>query len=106
MIWQRRARLARLKVDGMTDGELWRAMLLESVVLLGAGCLTGAAFGLYGQVLLSRALSAVTGFPVVYGAAVTVASTSLIIVTAVAVAMVALPGFFAARVKPAVGLQD
>ena len=106
MIWQRRPRLARLKVDGMTDGELWRAMLLESIVLLGAGCLTGAAFGLYGQVLLSRALSAVTGFPVVYGPAVTVASTSLVIVTAVAVAMVALPGFIAARVKPAVGLQD
>jgi putative ABC transport system permease protein len=106
MIWQRRARLARLKVDGMTERELWLAMLLESVVLLGAGCLTGAVFGLYGQVLLSRALSAVTGFPVVYEVAVAVAITSLVIVTAVAVAMVALPGFLAARVRPAVGLQD
>lgn len=106
MIWQRRARLARLKVDGMTERELWRAMLLESVVLLGAGCLTGAVFGLYGQVLLSRALSAVTGFPVVYEVAVAVAISSLVIVTAVAVAMVALPGFLAARVRPAVGLQD
>jgi putative ABC transport system permease protein len=106
MIWQRRTRLALLKVDGMTARELWRAMLLESVVLLGAGCLTGAAFGLYGQVLLSRALSAVTGFPVVYGMAVAVSITSLVIVTAVAVAMVALPGFLAARVRPAVGLQD
>ncbi len=106
MIWQRRARLARLKVDGMTENELWRAMLLESAVLLGAGCLTGAAFGLYGQVLLSRALSAVTGFPVVYGVAGTVAITSVVIVTAVAVLVVALPGFLAARVRPAVGLQD
>lgn len=106
MIWQRRGRLARLKVDGMTESELWRAMLLESVVLLGAGCLTGAAFGLYGQVLLSRALSAVTGFPVVYAVAVTIAITTLVLVTAVAVLMVALPGLFAARVKPAVGLQE
>ena len=106
MIWQRRARLARLKVDGITERELWRAMLLESTLLLGAGCLTGALFGLYGQVLLSRALSAVTGFPVVYGVAVAVAITTLVIVTAVAVATVALPGFLAARVKPAVGLQE
>jgi putative ABC transport system permease protein len=106
MIWQRRARLARLKIDGMTERELWLAMLLESTLLLGAGCLTGALFGLYGQVLLSRALSTVTGFPVVYAAAVTVATTTLIVVTAVAVATVALPGFLAARVKPGVGLQD
>jgi putative ABC transport system permease protein len=106
MIWQRRARLARLKIDGMTERELWLAMLLESTLLLGAGCLTGAVFGLYGQVLLSRALSTVTGFPVVYGVAVTVALTTLIVVTAVAVATVALPGFLAARVKPAAGLQD
>lgn len=106
MIWQRRARLARLKVDGMTEGELWRAMLLESALLLGAGCLTGAVFGLYGQVLLSRALATVTGFPVVYSVATTVALTSLLIVTAVAVAIVALPGLLAARVRPGVGLQD
>jgi putative ABC transport system permease protein len=106
MIWQRRARLARLKIDGMTERELWLAMLLESTLLLGAGCLTGAVFGLYGQVLLSRALSTVTGFPVVYRVAVTVAMTTLIVVTAVAVATVALPGFLAARVKPAAGLQD
>ena len=106
VIWQRRARLARLKVDGITERELWRAMLLESTLLLGAGCLTGAMFGLYGQVLLSRALSTVTGFPVVYGVAVAVAVTTLVIVTAVAVATVALPGFLAARVKPAVGLQE
>lgn len=106
MIWQRRTRLALLKVDGVTERELWHAMLLESVVLLGAGCLTGAAFGLYGQLLLSRALSVVTGFPVVYGVAVAVAISSLVLVTAVAVAMVALPGWFAARVRPAAGLQD
>ena len=75
-------------------------------MLLGAGCLTGAVFGLYGQVLLSRALSTVTGFPIVYSVAVPVAITTLVVVTAVAVVMVALPGFFAARVKPSVGLQD
>lgn len=106
MIWQRRARLARLKVDGMTEGELWRSMLLESGLLLGAGCVTGAVFGLYGQVLLSRALASVTGFPAVYSVAITVAITSVVLVTAVAVAIVALPGYLASRVSPALGLQD
>ncbi len=45
--------------------ELWRTILLESL-LLAVGCLTGAAFGLYGQQLLDRALANVINFPVVY----------------------------------------
>lgn len=106
MIWQRRARLAHLKVDGVPDGELWRAMLLESGLLLGAGCTVGAAFGLYGQLLLSRALAVVTGFPVVYATAVSIAVLSLLVVTAFAVAIVALPGLVASRVPPAVAFQD
>lgn len=106
MIWQRRVRLAQLKVDGVADAELWQAMVLESVLLLGAGCGSGAVFGLYGQILLSRALSAVTGFPVVYAPAATVAIVSMLAVTVVAVAFVALPGFLASRVQPAVALQD
>ena len=65
MIWQRRARLADMKVDGFSRVVLWRALLWESAILLGLGCALGAAFGVYGQVLLSRALSIVTGFPVI-----------------------------------------
>ena len=66
MIWQRRPRLAGMKVDGFDQGELWRALLCESALLLGAGCSIGAVFGLYGQLLLSHALVSVTGFPVVF----------------------------------------
>jgi hypothetical protein len=39
--------------------ELWRTILLESLLLLGVGCLTGPIFGLYGQQLLDRALATV-----------------------------------------------
>ena len=63
MIWQRRARLADMKVDGFSRIVLWRALLWESAMLLGVGCSLGALFGLYGQLLLSRALSVVNGFP-------------------------------------------
>jgi putative ABC transport system permease protein len=101
MIWQRRGRLASMKVDGYDDGELWRALLWESALLLGAGCSIGALFGLYGQLLLSHALSTVTGFPVVFSVAVPIALASFALVSAAAVAIVAIPGFFAARVQPA-----
>ncbi len=104
MIWQRRPRLAGMKVDGFDQGELWRALLWETTLLMGAGCSIGAVFGLYGQLVLSHALVSVTGFPVVYSIAIPIAIVCLAIVSVVALAMVALPGYLAARVKPA--LQD
>ncbi len=100
MIWQRRPALAALKVHGFPQGELWRALLLESGLLLGTGCLIGAVFGLYGQLLLSRALETITGFPVVYSTAGVVAVAILALVTTVAVAMLAIPGWLAVRVRP------
>jgi putative ABC transport system permease protein len=104
MIWQRRPRLAGMKVDGFDEGELWRALLCESALLLGAGCSTGAVFGLYGQLVLSHALVSVTGFPIVFSIGVPSAVGIFAIVTATAVAVAALPGYLAAQVKPA--LQD
>jgi putative ABC transport system permease protein len=104
MLWQRRPRLAGMKVDGFGQGELWRALLWETVLLLGTGCSIGAIFGLYGQLVLSHALVGVTGFPVVFSIGIPVAIVSLAIVTTIALAVVALPGYLAAQVKPA--LQD
>jgi putative ABC transport system permease protein len=106
MVWQRRPRLAKLKLEGFPPGELWRTILLESVLLVGVGCTSGAVFGLYGQQLLDRALSNVIGFPVVYSFGALVAVTSLAIVTAASVVIVALPGYLATGVPPAVALQD
>jgi putative ABC transport system permease protein len=106
MVWQRRPRLAKLKLEGFPRGELWRTILLESVLLLAVGCLTGAAFGLYGQQLLDRALANVINFPVVYSLAVLSALSSLAIVTAAALTIIAIPGYLAAGVPPAVALQD
>lgn len=100
MIWQRRPALAGLKVHGYSEGELWKALLVESGLLLGTGCLIGAAFGLFGQILLSRALETITGFPVLYSTAGVVAVAILALVTAVAVTMLAIPGWLAVRVQP------
>jgi putative ABC transport system permease protein len=104
MLWQRRPRLAGMKVDGFSQGELWGALLWESALLLGTGCSIGALFGLYGQLVLSHALVSVTGFPVVFSIGIPVAVASVVIVSAIALVVVALPGYLAVRVKPA--LQD
>ncbi len=103
MIWQRRPAIAQLKVHGYPEGELWRALLLESALLLGTGCLIGAAFGLYGQVLLTRGMQALTDFPARYVPAGVTALELVLLLTAVAVTMIALPGWFAVRVRPAPG---
>jgi putative ABC transport system permease protein len=100
MIWQRRPRLARMKVQGYERGVLWRALLFESGLLLGAGCLIGSAFGIYGQLLISHALASVTGFPVVFSVGIPIAIVSSALVSAVAVAIIALPGYRAAGVAP------
>jgi putative ABC transport system permease protein len=106
MIWQRRLRLADMKVDGFGKGVLWRALLAESALLLGAGCGIGAVFGVYGQLLLSHALASVTGFPIVFSVGALVAISSFGLVTAVAIAILAVPGYLAVRVRPAIILQD
>jgi putative ABC transport system permease protein len=100
MIWQRRPRLARMKVQGYERGVLWRALLCESGLLLGAGCSIGAAFGVYGQLLISHALASVTGFPIVFSAGALIALSSFALVSVGAVALVALLGYRAAAVHP------
>ena len=106
MVWQRRPRLAKLKLEGFPRSELWCTILLESILLLGLGCGTGALFGLYGQQLLDRALAEVINFPVAHSVAVLPALTSFGVVLAAAAVAVALPGYLAAGVAPAVALQD
>ncbi|HET6449034.1 MAG TPA: FtsX-like permease family protein, partial [Conexibacter sp.] len=105
-IWQRRSSLAALRIQSFSPRQLWRVLLLESSVVLGAGCLTGALVGVYGQTVIDRYLRAVTGFPV----ASTLAGWSTVeivaLVVAAALAVVAIPGWFAARVPPQLGLQD
>jgi putative ABC transport system permease protein len=106
MLWQRRPRLAKLKLEGFSRGELWRMVLLESILLLGVGCLTGAVLGLYGQQLLDRALANVINFPVVHSVAAVAAGESLALVLGAAAVVLAVPGWLAVRVPASLALQD
>jgi putative ABC transport system permease protein len=100
LIWQRRERIAYLKRTGNRRGLLWRSLFWESSVLLGSGCLIGAVFGLYGQIVISHALSAVTGFPIATHVGLLLAAYSFLIVSGAALAIIAAPGYLAVRIKP------
>jgi putative ABC transport system permease protein len=60
----------------------------------------GAVSGTYGQILLSRALTTVTGFPVVLSANMPIAIVGFFVVTVAAAACIAIPGYRAASVEP------
>jgi putative ABC transport system permease protein len=105
-IWQRRVALARMRIDGFTPMKLWQTLLLETAVVLGVGCGTGAVTGIYGHLLGARWLELSTGFPApsVVGLAQPILTS--LIVAAVALAITLLPGLLASRTPARVGLQQ
>ena len=106
VLWQRRTSLAALKVNGIREGTLWRALLLECAAILGTGCLAGAVMGLAGQVILSHSLEAVTGFPVFYTAGALTALRILAGVMLVALVVLSIAGWMVVRVRPATRPAD
>jgi putative ABC transport system permease protein len=106
MVWQRRPRLAKLKLDGLSRGMLWRTIVLESLLLLGVGCSTGAVFGLYGQQLADRALAEAVNFPIVYSASAPAVLATLGLMILAALAILAIPSYLAARAPATLALQD
>lgn len=105
-IWQRRPRLAALKVQGFDARQLWRALLLESGIVLTIGFTTGAILGMYGHVLVNRYLEATTGFPAPFSVAGGQLVLTLAIVVGIALFIVAVPGWLAAKVPPSLSFQD
>lgn len=105
-IWQRRASLAELLLDGAPRRRLPRILLTESVLMLNAGCLTGMAMGIYGQFVIDNYLKRVTGFPVISIATAVRPIEMFAIVILTVLALVSLPGWHASRVSPSLGLSE
>jgi putative ABC transport system permease protein len=105
-IWQRRRSLAAYRLQGFLPWQLWRALLLEAAVVLGAGCGVGAIAGLYGHALAGRWLRLATGFPAPFATSGWQTGETLALVAGTAIAMIALPSWFAAQVPARVGLQE
>jgi putative ABC transport system permease protein len=106
VIWQRRARLASLRIQGFDYRQLWRALLLESLVLLSIGCFDGVILGIYGHALASRWLKLTTGFPAPFSLGGLQVLSTFLLVAGIAMAVIALPGLRAAKVPAHVGLQE
>ncbi len=106
MIHQRRPHLAKLRLEGFRRSVLWHTILLESMLLVGVGCLTGAIFGVYGQRLADHALAQTINFPVVQSFAMAAALSSLVLMMLTALAILAIPGYLAASAPAALALRD
>lgn len=105
-VWQRRARLASLKLQGYDPVQLWRGLLLESAAMLWVGSGVGALMGIYGHALASRWLASTTGFPVPFEVGAPQVFLTLALITAIALAVIVMPGVAAARVSPRLSLQE
>jgi putative ABC transport system permease protein len=105
-IWQRRARLASLKIQGYGTAQLWRALLLESTVVLGVGCVVGAAYGLYGHALAARWLRLNTGFPAPFTVGLPGVFLTLALLAIIALTVISLPGWAAARAPARTTFQE
>jgi putative ABC transport system permease protein len=100
LIWQRRDRIAAIRVQGYSPRTLWLWLGCESALMLATGCCIGAVFGVGGQLLLSHALATVTGFPISLGVESNVIWLSFVGVGVIAFAIVSVPGYLVVHVAP------
>jgi putative ABC transport system permease protein len=105
-IWQRRRALAAHRLHGFLPSQLRRALLIEACIVLGVGCLAGAAAGVYGHLLLGRWLRLTTGFPAPFAPAGWQTLESFALVATASIALVLLPSYLATRVPTRIALQE
>ncbi len=105
-IWQRRTALAALRLSGVKPRRVRLILLVESALMLGAGCVTGALAGLYGQLVIDGYLQHVTGFPVARLGEGARPLEIFALVIVVVLAIVAIPGWLASRVSPTLALNE
>ncbi|MGB2712255.1 MAG: ABC transporter permease, partial [Conexibacter sp.] len=105
-VWQRRQRLAAYKVQGFKESQLRWILLLEAVIVLAVGCALGALAGVYGHLLGNRWLELTTGFPAPFSLQPGQALLTLLLITSGSAAIVAVAGYFAARVSERLSFGD
>lgn len=90
LLGQQRRNVERAMLDGYTTGCLWRSLAIQSAVLFGAGTVLGAGLSLLGQVLFSRGLERLSGFPVHIELRFGIAALACLYVAGVALLVVAI----------------
>jgi putative ABC transport system permease protein len=105
-IWQRRTSLAGLRLSGVRPARLRRILLTESILMLSAGCLTGAIAGVYGELVIDAYLKRATGFPVAGMNAEWRPLVIFILVLVTVLTIEAVPIWLASRVSPTLTMDD
>lgn len=105
-IWQQRISLASLRLEGTRPSQLRRLLLIEALVMLSAGCITGALAGVYGQLIIDSYLKGVTGFPVASLVTAGRPVEILALVVLIVLALAAIPGWAASRVRPTLAFGE
>lgn len=105
-VWQRRTALADLRLWGVRPARLRAILLVEAALMLGAGCLTGALAGLYGQVVIDAYLERVTGFPVADLSTATAPLQTFALAAVAVLMLTAVPGWLASCVSPAAAFGE
>lgn len=105
-IWQRRVSLAELRLEGVRQRRLRLILLTESMLMLGAGCLAGALGGIYGQFVIDDYLEHITGFPVTRIATAARPIEMFVLVIAVVLLLMSIPGWLAARAPVTLALSE
>jgi len=103
---QRRGAMAGLRLTGASPARLRRILLVEAGLMLGAGCVTGALAGIYGQFIIDAYLRHVTGFPVAGVGASARPVEIFALVLAAALVLCAIPAWLASTVSPALALAE
>jgi putative ABC transport system permease protein len=105
-IHQRRAALAGLRLAGAPPKRLRRVLLVEAMLILATGCVTGALAGAYGQFVIDAYLRHVTGFPVADAGTALRPLEIFALVLGAALVLAALPAWRASNVSPALALAE
>jgi putative ABC transport system permease protein len=104
-IWERRSSLSGLRLEGSPPRRLRRILLTESLLMLGAGCLTGVIPGIYGQVVIDGYLQHTTAFPVTAFADPLRPLAIFVVVLVGVLALVSFPIWSASRVSATLALE-
>lgn len=105
-IWQRRSSLASLRINSFTPWQLRGVLACESILVLGAGGLAGAAAGIYGHLLCDRYLRLTTGFPAPFAFEGARTIQTIVVIVVGALALLAIPAYVASQAPPQLALQE
>jgi putative ABC transport system permease protein len=100
LLWQHVPTVVEHKQHGLSSGLMWRSLVAETVVLFGTGTIAGALFGLLGQVLCTRGVEVVTGFPVTDDLRFDLAASISGLVIGASSLVVIVPGYLVPRARP------